>query len=596
MSTEVKLPVINNLRGVDNGDGSFTLVTNSSNSPSKFRDTFGTLDATKWTTRQTGSGDILQIDGNAAGSSYLVFSKDPLTAGTETILDTVTTFVSPVRIGFGASISQRILGQEFSVEMISTDESSLTTLPALTISTTTQTTTTLSVTTTTAHGLLPGMRVSISGVPDSRLNYPCLTIATTPSATSFTATAQPGATIPSVTSGPFVVGTVTPVDPVSYSRNAVSFLFDSTSATNASYFVRADGGTVVPSGTINGSQTVSVGTTTATQAVNTTAAYAFVPATQYEIITQLEQVSWQSMAVDSASATPAMFKRTQAQPGSGHTYKLRVRAKNHVAMPIPVAQVVSAAKTGTTTTTITTDVAHGLTTSDFVTVVGIRDQTNFAALTTPTVVASVVNSTTFTVVLGISATATSFGGVVHRANGSAVGGLISQSLQSIARASNVVTVIGSATWTGLSIGEYVNLVGVRDNSTGATLSLDGPYRVRDLATTTLVLEPIGTAPTGVDVGSVNCGGAVVKRTDFRMHFARVMEFSRQIIESYGGLARPDQNAAEPVQVTNGSMPIPGHLRRLQHDHPQPGADLGQDADRQPDVGHRHQGAVLARHD
>lgn len=85
-------------------------------------------------------------------------------------------------------------------------------------------------------------------------------------------------------------------------------------------------------------------------------------------------------------------------------------------MTRPIAKIVSAVKTGTTTATITTDIPHGLTTTNYVTIKGIRDTTNFPALTTPTVVASTPTSTTFTIVIGGAVTATSYGGSVIMAN------------------------------------------------------------------------------------------------------------------------------------------------------------------------------------
>ena len=74
-----------------------------------------------------------------------------------------------------------------------------------------------------------------------------------------------------------------------------------------------------------------------------------------------------------------------------------------------MASIVSATKTASATATVVTDIPHGLTTSTYITLSGIRDITNFPAVTTPVVVSSVIDATTFTVVIGSSATATSFG-------------------------------------------------------------------------------------------------------------------------------------------------------------------------------------------
>ena len=354
-----------------------------------------------------------------------------------------------------------------------------------------------------------------------------------------------------MTTGPFTSGSIIKADPLGFARNGSSLVFEGTTATNASYYVRSEGGDALPSGTIAGNHAAAFSVSTAaTQLVAAAGAYAFAPAALFEILPQLEKVTFSGSPIDSAGAISAMFKRTQVVPNPARDYKLRLRAKNHRSLSRPVGRIVSAAKAGSATVTITFDQPHGLTVADLVVVFGIRDQVNFANLATPTAVASVPSATTITIPIGASATATSYGGVVIRVNGGVFGAPIAQVAQSVARTANVLTVTGSAAWSGLQIGQYVNLHGLRDAVSGADLGLDGSYRVRDVATTALVLEPIGAAPTGPDIATTNCGGAVLPRTDFRVHFIRVMEFTRLITESIGGFGRADQMDAAPVLVTN----------------------------------------------
>lgn len=545
-------------RGATLSDASGRLAPTVSilGAPTKFRDAFEIFDTTsRWNAVQIAPEDIVQVDGNVAGASYLVISKDPLADATETVIETLDRFVMPVRVAAGVSLSQRINGQEFAFELVSTDDwqGAVPLVPAspVTIASISQTTTTLSVTTAAPHGLKIGEKVSIAGVSDSRLNYSCLTIATTPTPTSFTATAGPQGTIPSVTAGPFTSGSVIKADPLGYARNGSSLVFEGTTATNESYYVRSEGGDALPSGTIAGNHAAAFSVSTAaTQLVNAAGAYAFAPQGLFEIMPQLEKVTFSASAVDSVGALSALFKRTQVVPNPARDYKVRFRAKNHRSFSRPVGKIVQAAKTGTTTTTLTFDQPHDLTTGDQIVVYGIRDQTNFANLATPTAVASVVDATRITVVMGAAATATAAGGLAMRVNGGVFGAPLAQVVQSVTRTANVLTVVGNAAWAGLQPGQYVNLHGVRDAATGVDLGVDGPYRVRETATTNLILEPIGTAPTGADIGATNAGGAVLPRTDFRVHFIRVMEFTRLITESIGGFARSDQMDAAPVLVTN----------------------------------------------
>jgi hypothetical protein len=522
----------------------------SANVVTKFREAFeASPTGDRWTTAING-GDIIAVDGNAAAASYLVISKDPLSAGVSS-LSTVTTFNLPIDLCAGLSLSQRTLGQEFAFELVST-EAPLATPSDLTISSIQQATTTLTVTTATPHGLKVGHRIGIRDCNDSRMNYPALVVATTPSATQFTATAGPGGTIPSVTAGPFTSGFVFFRSALGYAQNGASQIFENATATNASFYVRSEAGDVFPSGTIAGNHAITIATTASVQAINAALNYAFQPTSEFRLTGFVDGLQFSDAPVDTLSAATSRVRRTQVVPDIAASYRLRFRATNNASLTRPVAQIVTVAKTGTTTATVTTDVAHGLTTGDVINAYGVRDQTNFANLTAATTVASVVNATTFTVIWGSAVTATSYGGYVARVNGgnlmSALGAL-TMSAQSISRTNNVVTVVGSAHWSGALIGDYVNLVGIRDTATGASLGLDGPYRVANIVTTTLTLEPIGDAPTGADVASVNCGGAVIKRTDLRISFVRVLDFERQRVEL---MPRPtgDASAAAPVTVQN----------------------------------------------
>jgi hypothetical protein len=539
-------------RGDFQGDGSYTPIVQPANVGNKLRDAFEAYVANgdRWT-ETLGSGDIVALDGNVAAASYLVISKDPLSGGTETRLETVPSWEMPFEAALGLHMSQRTLGQEFAIELVSTETPAAAPAPVA-IASVSQTTTTLTVTTATAHNLRPGMRIGIDGCADSRMNYPALVVATAPSATQFTATAGPGGTIPSVTAGPFASGSVFVRSALGMAPNGTSMIFENATATNASFYVRSEAGDALPSGTITGNHSLTVLSTASVQAVTAVGAYSFQPTNEFRLTQMIEAIQWSDAPVDTLTSANSRYKRSQVVPDVAAFYRLRIRAINNASLTRPVAQIVSAVKSGTTTATIVTNVPHGLTTADVVNIFGIRDQaaSAFPNLTTATAVASIVNATTFTIVIGTAATVTSYGGYVARVNGGQVQpGALTQVVQSVSRTSNVLTAIGNAAWTGVSIGDYINLVGVRDNATGASVGVDGPYRVRDLQTTSMVLEPIGSAPTGNDIGSVNCGGGVIRRTDLRISFVRIMEFERQRVEM---MARPatDAAASAPMTVQN----------------------------------------------
>ena len=530
------------------------------NISNKFREAFEAYDPVaggRWA-QTLASGDIIALDGNAAAESYLVISKDPLSAGTESRIQTVATWGMPFEAAVGLHTSQRTLGQEFSVEVVS-NVAPLAAPADLQIASIQQSGSTLTVTTAAAHGLRPGMRFGIRNCADSRLNYPAVIIATTPSPTQFTATAGPAGNLPSVTAGPFSSGFVFFRSAMGLAPNGTSMVLENATATNASFYVRSESGDSLPSGTILGNHSATISSTASVQAINAALTYAFQPQSEFRLTQFIDGVQWSDSAIDTLNASASRYKRTQVVPDPAAEYRLRFRATNAPSLTRPVAQIVSVTKTGSSTATVVTDAPHGLTTSDVLVGYGVRDQTNFANLTAATAIASVVDSTTLTVVWGGSTTATSYGGYIARVNGgnlmSALGA-VAQVAQSISRTGNIVTLVGNAAWSGLQIGDYANLVGIRDNATGASLGLDGPYRVRDVATTNLILEPIGTTPTGTDVASVNCGGAVIKRTDLRISFVRAFNFERQRVEM---MPRPTGDISSAVSVNlQSALPAGGN--------------------------------------
>lgn len=503
---------------------------------------------TKWNVT-LGTGDLVVLDGNTAGASYLVISKDPTRENTVTSVESVATFKMPFEAFFGLHMSQRTLGQDFAAEIADTS-APMSSPSDLTISTMSQATTTLTVTTATAHNLVPGMRISIYGCVDPRVNYPSLVVATIPSTTQFTATAGPGGTIPSLTIGPFTSGYVGIRKALGGAISGSSMIFENATATNASFYVRASSGDNFASGTVNGNQSVTVGTTASVQPVNTPYSYSFIPTTVYRLAAFPERLQWIDASANALTSLNARYTNDVGVPGDANTFKIRFRAENNRGMTRPVGRITAIAKSGTTTATVTTDVAHGLSVNDQVCIYGVRDQTNFANLTTATQVASIVSSTQFTIVLGAAVTATSYGGAVMRVNGgnlpSALGYITMSAQTAVLTAAGVLTLTGSATFSGPSVGDLIHLWGAV-NSSGVSLGIDGAWRIRSIGAS-LELEPVGwSAPAAF--GSTNCGGVVIKRTDLRVGFVRIFNALRERIEFTSRPAGDVGNAGQ-VQVAN----------------------------------------------
>ena len=551
-----------NRKNIDLNDGTYAeVVASAGNMTTKARDAFESYDPADGRYAQVlGTGDLAYADGNAAAASYLVLSKSPLYAGTETSIEGELKLTMPVEIAVGLSMSQRTLGQDFSIELVSDDVSQISSAN-VNILNITQSTTTLTVNTTTNHGLSVGKCIGIAGVNDSRMNYNSLVVASVPSPTQFTATAGPGGTIPSLSVGPFTSGYVFHRPRLGGANDGISMILENATVTNASYYTRSEAGDAYPSGTVAGNHSVTIGTTASVQLVNSAYQYAFAPTTEYKLVIQADRVQVQDQAIDVLTGSASRLIRSSVVPSPAKQYKLRMRARNADSMPIPVGQIVTAVKTGTTTATVTFDRPHGLTTADVIVAYGTRDQTNFANLATATAVASIVSPTQITVVWGAAVTATTYGGFVARVQGGnlmsalgAVGQTVqSAALSTLADGTRRLVLVGSAAWAApaVTIGDTLDLIGCRDIATGASLNIDGAWKIASAVTTTLTLVlPYANSMTlPADFTTVNCGGGLVRRTELRISYIRAFDFARERVE---WTQRPttDVSASIPAVITN----------------------------------------------
>ena len=516
----------------------------------------------------TGTGDIVQTDGNAQAASYVSISKSPWDAGQETTLETKTTFGMPVELAFGAHRSQNTLGQEFSFELVDTG-TPLPDVMDIAIDSITQTTTTLTVNTVADHGLVPGKSIGITGCSNQLANYPALVVATIPSPRQFTATAGPGGTIASqtITNPAGAKGFIYFRERLGRANDGMSQIFENASATNASFYIRSRSGDALASGTPAGNHTITVATSASVQAINAPYTYAFAPTSEYRLNLQADRVQAMDSAVDSTAQATSRVMRTQVCPDPESTYRFRIRATNNKALTVINAKVVSVAKTGTTTGTFTTDRPHGLTTGELITYYGNSNTaaSAFPNLTTATAV-TVTGADTFTAVIGTAATVTGYGGVIAKVQGgnlpSALGysaiTAINATLTTLTDGTRQLVLTGSGTWTGIVIGDYVNAEGVSNVTNGALLNVDGAFKVANVATTALTLIPLEGTDLPGDFTITNCGGAVIKRTCLRVSFVRIFDYERQRVEM---LARPsaDASAAAPVVLQGGTTAVTGTL-------------------------------------
>lgn len=532
MSDNVTLPGIGQIIATEEIDGVQFQKVLDGNAIHRFRDGFalGVIDSNIWDTSWTNKGNgATSFGGNSSGASYLRINLDPTKVDTEFRMTSKAFYQFPIRIGFGISLSQRIVGQECAVELVGCDSDGIVdenaAFSSIPISgTVTIASNVATVNTATAHGLRGGDRICLVGNAENRLNVGPVVV-TVVNATQFTVPC----TLASATYA--AGGNIVWADPLAYAYNGVSLLCENATATNASFVARRNG-------TSFRSLNSTITTTAATQTNTAPYTDAFNSSGDFELLAGIEDVEFITRTSDGIATPGGVGRYSQGIPDDGKFYKLRLRFRQLPNFSNIIANVSTAAKTGTTTATFVTDVPHGLVTGQYVTVYGMRDQTNFPNLSTAVAV-TVVDSVTFTAVCGTATTTNTTGGVVCAWNGSVtLPGAINLSIQSIQRTSNVLTVTMNTTASGLLPGEYCYLGGMD----GSGAAYNGAYKVLRMTGSTYELESVG-----VDFGSISCGGAVVKLTDVRMNYIRSMDYTRHIVEMSNGRGAIDMSRAVPIQ-------------------------------------------------
>lgn len=508
------------------------------NANRKFRDGFVTAspDLTIWDEAWTNRGDgIVNRGGDAAGSSYLRISMDPTQVDSEYVLTTKDRFVLPSRFIFGLSQTHRFLGHEIEVGFVGVDGSGNIEVNAAFADVAISGTITIASNVATInfssalHGIKGGDRVLLVGNAENRLNVgPVVATIVTPTQITVPCTLANG----TYTAG----GVVRWADPAKMARNACGLLFENATVTNATFYTRRNGS----SGRLLNSTTAS---TTGTQSNTSPYSDAFNSAAAHELIGSMQEFMFISKAADGIAAASGQGRWSQGVPDEEKEYKLRIRARALSNVTRPIAKIVSATKlTASTTTNIVTDVAHNLIVGSWVAISGVRDIVNFPN-TAAAAVLSIVSPTEFTIAMAGTTAIASAGGAVILVQGSVVlSGLTGLAVQSIARAGNILTVTVNTTATSALPGEYWHLYGCDATSLGL---YDGPYKVLRMTGSAYELESVGA-----DFGSINCGGALFRRTDHRVHFVQELEYTRHIVELFNQHGSADAARAMPVAVTN----------------------------------------------
>lgn len=515
------------------------------------------------------NGDFVVERISANGQKFVELSIDPLTDDHESIL----TYQSPVRAPFTMAvpfaISQRARNSYFSLEAVDIDTPFENVRIPIAITSISQATTTLTIVLTEPCNFQRDERFHVYGLVDSRLNYSNISVSTlSTDCKTITATVADDATIPSVTiaavnNSGYIIEAISSIS----NANGIAWRFSGGSVTAAACISRASGAKPRKSGTLGAADTVTVATTAPIIGNGGNGQFEIRPTTCFDLILDRGMASFEDYATDNAGTIATVRNiHESASPDTNVQYAPQLRSISPKSMSRPIAKIVSAVKSGSTTGTITTAEPHGLVSGNVVDLFGIRDQTNFGQFNSLTV--TVLSETAFTVSFGTSYTGTSFGGFVVLRNGNmSIIGVSVQAIQSVSIDNDgILSAVGNATWTGVAVGEYVQLNGVRNATNGTDMGLDGAYVLIDLTTTTIKLKAVtdldgvivkdgngvNVTPALLPLESTNCGGAVMMRTTARVHDIVIQQFNYQAVKLDGqGTSRLDK--AVPTYAMGGSV-------------------------------------------
>lgn len=416
---------------------------------------------------------------------------------------------------------------------------------------------------------------NVVGMVDSRLNYQNATVNFISSdrkvicAGFSDEVALPSLAIPLVTP---TLGTAK----VHFYNNAagahhgVGYRFTGTTDTTAVYWSIFGGGDAMVSGTLVGDHRTTLATTAPVALNQIHGNFELKASSRYRIECRPEAVNFFDRPCDvTGNLWTHRVNRSAVKPGSEAALKPRFRLYQPPGMSKPLAKIVSISKAGSTTATINLNAAPEVpfAVGNVIAVHGVRDQTNFASAAAT--ITAVLSPTQIQCVLGSSATATSYGGMVSSVNGGAtqpgvitmVGSTVKSGFASGPTSPanpNWLEIVMNTTISGLATSMYVELYGWRDNVAGVDMNVDGVWEVAVVGTTTLALKPVydirgvrQSPVTPTIASATNCGGAIIVRTVARIHDLLVTEFSETEVRIAGqGTNRADM--ALPVNLISAA--------------------------------------------
>jgi hypothetical protein len=336
--------------------------------------------------------------------------------------------------------------------------------------------------------------------------------------------------------------------------HAVGLRFSSSSIGNAAAFTKMGEGDCQISGSLTSDQRTAF----ASSAVNTAAGnYGLIeikPISRFRFESRVDESAILDCAVDSSGVFTPRVVRSTVKPSQDKALSPRFYLQMPKSLPRPVARILTITKSGSATAVIVTKEPHGLVNGEAITIKGVLDQVNFAAITTSTPI-TWLSDTSFSIVHGTAVIATSNGGSVHLCNSAFdQPGLVANNIVAGTYdvATGVLRLVGSSAWAGLEMAGNYLITGALGN--GIDPNMDGLWKLATSAGTNAYFLPIydiyGNRISPVpNTAAATVGGSIILAPSLRIHDVSVEEWTEHRVMLDGaGTGRLDK--ALPVAVVS----------------------------------------------
>lgn len=441
-----------------------------------------------------GNNDFINYVTTANGGKCLEISVSPLSNGSETAIKVNKRLFPNLRAEADISISSRLRNVISSFEILGRETKEINFNHGIT--SLQYNLTNLLINLTIPFTGTVGDTVDIYGCRDSRFNLGNLIVTQLQNNnTEVYVELSNGVAIPSVKSysggGILVLNTVN-------ADNFARYVYSGLSSAKAILQSRTSGSTIKSSGVVNGNHLVPIGSTNHNLTDLTYGVIDRQASNRFIIDCNSNKLTFTDLPLDIIAMETGRAGYSSTVP-EGTEYNVVYRTTSSKSRTVPVSPIVTISKNGSNVATVLCLNNHGLFSGkSVVTITGLNNGDNTLFPTTTATVLDVINTKSFTIVMGASGTGTAKGGLVAKVNGGATLDTLLPSINIVNANSFGRLTVNLSSPSIVQVGEYVTMYGAAD-ANGSLPNLNGTYRLHSINGNDIELEPLIAEQVGTNV-------------------------------------------------------------------------------------------------